>query len=99
MTQITWLGHSAFELRFPSGEVLVMDPWIEGNPKYPTGYKLKRVDAIALSHAHFDHSNDVIPLAKEFSPKLIPLPIFWMIWVRPVFTSNFWRCVLLLLCL
>jgi L-ascorbate metabolism protein UlaG (beta-lactamase superfamily) len=73
MTQITWLGHAAFELRFDSGEVLVLDPWIEGNPIYPKGYKIKKVDAIAISHAHFDHTNDVIPLAKEFRPKVIAI--------------------------
>jgi len=73
MIQITWLGHSTFELRFPSGEVLVMDPWIEGNPTYPKGYKIKKVDAIAASHAHYDHVNDLLPLAKEFSPKVVAI--------------------------
>jgi len=73
MTQITWLGHAAFELRFPTGEVLLMDPWLEGNPAYPKGYKLERVDAISLSHAHFDHANDVLPLAKKFNPKIVAI--------------------------
>ncbi len=73
MIQITWLGHATFELRFPSGEVLVFDPWIEGNPAYPKGYKVEKVDAIALSHAHFDHVNDVIPLAKKFQPKVVAI--------------------------
>lgn len=71
MIQITWLGHATFAFGFESGEVLVMDPWIEGNPAYPKGYELKRVDAIAISHAHSDHSNDVIPLAKKFKPKVV----------------------------
>jgi L-ascorbate metabolism protein UlaG (beta-lactamase superfamily) len=69
MNQIIWLGHSTFEIRFDSGDVLVLDPWIEGNPAYPKGYELKKVDAIAISHAHFDHANDVIPIAGKFSPK------------------------------
>ncbi len=73
MTQITWLGHSTFELRFETGEVLVLDPWMEGNPAYPKHYKIKKVDAIAISHAHFDHSNDVIPLSKEFKPKVVAI--------------------------
>ena len=71
MIQITWLGHAAFALRFPGSEVLILDPWLEGNPKYPANYKIERVDGIALSHAHFDHVNDVIPLAKKFSPTLV----------------------------
>lgn len=73
MTQITWLGHATFELKFDSGEVLVLDPWIEGNPAYPKGHKIEKVDAIAVSHAHFDHVNDVIPLAKKFQPKIIAI--------------------------
>ncbi len=73
MNQITWLGHATFELQFDSGEVLLLDPWIEGNPAYPKGYELKKVDAIALSHAHFDHVNDVIPVARKFSPKVVAI--------------------------
>jgi L-ascorbate metabolism protein UlaG (beta-lactamase superfamily) len=73
MIQITWLGHATFEIRFPSGEVLVTDPWIEGNPAYPKDHKIEKVDAISLSHAHFDHANDVLPLAKKFSPKIVAI--------------------------
>lgn len=73
MIQITWLGHATFELRFPSGEVLVFDPWMEGNPAFPKGYELKKVDVLAISHAHFDHANDVIPLAKKFAPKVLAI--------------------------
>jgi L-ascorbate metabolism protein UlaG (beta-lactamase superfamily) len=73
MTQITWLGHATFQLRFDSGEVLLMDPWTEGNPAYPKDYKIQQVDAIAVSHAHYDHINDVVPLAKTFEPKIIAI--------------------------
>jgi L-ascorbate metabolism protein UlaG (beta-lactamase superfamily) len=71
MIKINWLGHSTFELTFESGEVLMLDPWITGNPAYPAAHKVKRVDAIALSHGHFDHVNEVLPLAKEFEPKVV----------------------------
>jgi L-ascorbate metabolism protein UlaG (beta-lactamase superfamily) len=42
MIQITWLGHAAFEIRFEGGEVLLLDPWINGNPAYPEKYNIKR---------------------------------------------------------
>ena len=71
MTKITWLGHSVFTLQFDSGEVLLTDPWIEGNPAYPKHHKLERVDAISISHGHFDHTNDVIPVARQFGPKVV----------------------------
>jgi L-ascorbate metabolism protein UlaG (beta-lactamase superfamily) len=73
MTKITWLGHATFELEFESGEVLLLDPWIEGNPAYPSSYKIDRVDAIAITHGHSDHVGGVMPLAKEFSPKIIAI--------------------------
>jgi L-ascorbate metabolism protein UlaG (beta-lactamase superfamily) len=73
MTQITWLGHATFQLRFDSGEVLLTDPWTEGNPAYPKGYKIQQADAIAVSHAHFDHTNDVVPLAKKFDAKVVAI--------------------------
>jgi len=68
MIDITWLGHATFQLRLESGEVLVLDPWTEGNPKYPAGHKFDRVDAILVSHGHFDHIHDAVSLAKKFSP-------------------------------
>jgi L-ascorbate metabolism protein UlaG (beta-lactamase superfamily) len=73
MIQITWLGHATFEIHFGTGEVLVLDPWLEGNPKYPADYKIERVDAIAVTHAHFDHVNDVVPLAKKFKPSVVAI--------------------------
>jgi L-ascorbate metabolism protein UlaG (beta-lactamase superfamily) len=73
MVEITWLGHATFKFRLDSGEVLVMDPWVEGNPKYPANHQFDRVDAILISHGHFDHIHDAIPLAKKFKPKVIAI--------------------------
>jgi len=73
MTEITWLGHATFQLRFDSGNVLLIDPWVESNPAYPKGHKIEKVDAIALSHGHFDHISDVIPLAKKFNAKVLTM--------------------------
>jgi len=71
MVEITWLGHATFQLRLQSGEVIVIDPWVEGNPKFPASHKFERIDTILLSHAHFDHIHDVVPLAQKFKPKVI----------------------------
>lgn len=73
MTHITWLGHATFEFRFDDGEILVTDPWIEGNPAFPREHKVKRVDVIAVSHAHSDHVSDVLPLVKQFQPKVVAI--------------------------
>jgi len=66
--QITWLGHGSFQFRLPSGQVILMDPWTEGNPAYPKGFAIERVDTICITHGHFDHIHDAVPLAKRFSP-------------------------------
>ena len=71
--QITWLGHGTFQFQLPSGEVFLMDPWTEGNPKFPAGYQIKRVDTICITHGHFDHIHDAVPLAKKFSPQVVAI--------------------------
>jgi len=68
--EITWLGHGTFQFRLPSGQVIVMDPWTEGNPAYPKVYQLARVDTLCITHGHFDHIHDAVPLAKKFSPEV-----------------------------
>jgi len=73
MVEITWLGHATFQFRLDSGEVIVMDPWVDGNPKYPQGHQFNRIDAILVSHAHFDHIHDAVPLAKKFKPKVVAI--------------------------
>ena len=64
--KITWLGHGTFQFELPSGEVILMDPWTDGNPAYPAGHLMPRADLICITHGHFDHIHDAVPLAKEF---------------------------------
>jgi L-ascorbate metabolism protein UlaG (beta-lactamase superfamily) len=71
MLEITWLGHGTFQLRLPSGEVMVLDPWVEGNPAFPAGHGFERVDSILITHGHYDHIHDAIPLASRFSPQVV----------------------------
>jgi L-ascorbate metabolism protein UlaG (beta-lactamase superfamily) len=71
--QITWLGHGTFQFRLPSGQVILMDPWTNGNPAYPQGFEIQRVDTICITHGHFDHIHDAVPLAKRFEPAVVAI--------------------------
>jgi L-ascorbate metabolism protein UlaG (beta-lactamase superfamily) len=78
--KITWLGHGTVSLQMDSGEVLLMDPWTEGNPAYPKDYNIDRLDVIAVSHGHFDHIHDAVPLALKFLPKVVGIyeTVHWL---------------------
>ena len=71
MIEITWLGHGTFQFKLASGEVIVLDPWTDGNPSYPADHKFNRIDAILISHGHLDHIHDAVPLAKRFKPQMV----------------------------
>jgi L-ascorbate metabolism protein UlaG (beta-lactamase superfamily) len=73
MLEITWLGHGTFQLKTEGGEVFLLDPWVEGNPAYPKTHKIPKLDAILISHGHFDHIHDAVPLAKKYSPKVVAI--------------------------
>jgi L-ascorbate metabolism protein UlaG (beta-lactamase superfamily) len=71
--EITWLGHGTFQFVLPGGETLILDPWTDGNPKYPKEFEITRCDTMLISHGHFDHIHDAVPLAKKFHPKVVAI--------------------------
>ena len=63
---IIWLGHGSFRLEI-GGQVLLVDPWLTGNPMLEESQHATATDGathILLTHAHFDHVADVLPLAR-----------------------------------
>lgn len=73
MVEITWLGHSSLQLRLEGGQVVLIDPWLEGNPKHPASFRLDRVDAILITHGHFDHIASVVEVARRFKPQVVAI--------------------------
>ncbi|NBR88429.1 MAG: metal-dependent hydrolase [Rhodobacteraceae bacterium] len=65
--QITWLGHASFRIEI-AGKVLLIDPWLSGNPMLKEDQHDAAVNGathILLTHGHFDHVIDTVPLAKK----------------------------------
>ena len=68
---VTWLGHAAFRVDTPGGKRLYIDPWLD-NPKCPEDEEEpERIDLIALTHGHDDHSDGTLELAQRFGCPVI----------------------------
>lgn len=66
--EVQWFGQSAYKITTADGRVIVIDPFITGNPVTPEEHKdlakLGKVDLILLTHGHFDHIADAGALAE-----------------------------------
>lgn len=64
--KITWLGHSGFRIE-TGGQVLLIDPWLRGNPSFPEDRfeeAVKGATHILLSHGHDDHASSAKEIAQ-----------------------------------
>lgn len=64
MASIRYLGHASWELS-DGGTTVLVDPWLEGNPKAAASAGDLSATAILLTHGHFDHFGDTIDIAKR----------------------------------
>lgn len=66
---IIWLGHGSFRIE-TGDQVLLIDPWLTGNPVLPEDQHDAAVSGathLILTHTHFDHVADMLPLAKALT--------------------------------
>lgn len=69
---VTWLGHATVLVTTPKGTTVLIDPFIEHNPKFPKSFKLpEKIDLVLVTHGHFDHIADADPVAKKHGAKVV----------------------------
>lgn len=65
-TRITYFGHATFRVVTAGDEQILIDPFLQDNPVVPEDMKnVGELDTILVTHGHFDHFADVIPLAQQ----------------------------------
>ena len=70
---IIWLGHGSFRIE-TGDKVLLLDPWLTGNPVLPEEQHdaaIAGATHILLTHTHFDHVVDVLPLARRLGVPVV----------------------------
>lgn len=71
--KIIWLGHGSFRIEI-GGQVLLVDPWLTGNPVLPEvshDAAVAGATHILLTHAHFDHAADLPELGKRLGVPVV----------------------------
>lgn len=73
-TSVTWLGHSFVHVQTQVGTSILIDPFLEQNPSFPKAYVMpEKVDLILVTHGHFDHIADAVPLAKKYNSLVVAI--------------------------
>ncbi len=72
---VKWLSHAGFIITSPEGKVVIIDPWIEGNPLSPIKLDdIKAADIVLVSHDHFDHVGNAVDIAKKTGAIVVAPP-------------------------
>jgi L-ascorbate metabolism protein UlaG (beta-lactamase superfamily) len=65
-TRVTYLGHATFRVTTAGDEQIIIDPFLTDNPQTPDDLKqVGELDTILITHGHFDHIADAVPLAQQ----------------------------------
>src|ERR671933_3056138 len=71
-TRITYMGHATFRFVTPGDEQIIIDPFLTDNPQTPDDLKeVGELDTTRITHGHFDHFADAIPVAQETGATVI----------------------------
>jgi L-ascorbate metabolism protein UlaG (beta-lactamase superfamily) len=67
---LTWLGHGTWLIEADDTKIL-LDPFLDENPSSPVKAADIEADYILVSHGHFDHIADAVPIAKRTGATVI----------------------------
>jgi L-ascorbate metabolism protein UlaG (beta-lactamase superfamily) len=67
---LTWLGHGTWLIEADDTKIL-LDPFLDENPSSPVKAADVEADYILISHGHFDHIADAVPIAKRTGATVI----------------------------
>ena len=71
--RLTWLGHATFKIE-TEGKTFLIDPWVDSNPVCPDELKtFDSLDVMFITHGHWDHMEDAIPIAKKHAPTVVAI--------------------------
>jgi L-ascorbate metabolism protein UlaG (beta-lactamase superfamily) len=73
--KIKYLGHAGFQITSGKGKIIIVDPWLTGNPLAPCKLEeIVRADLVLVTHDHFDHVADAAGIVKATGAVLIGAP-------------------------
>jgi L-ascorbate metabolism protein UlaG (beta-lactamase superfamily) len=73
MPKLTYVGHATFLLEDDAGNVVLIDPFITGNPAATIEADDVQPNTILITHAHNDHVGDTVEIAKRTYAKVITI--------------------------
>ncbi len=69
--KLKYFSHSAFQITTDSGKVILIDPFLDGNPTSPVKSDEVTADYMILTHAHGDHLGDTEKIAQKHNSMII----------------------------